>query len=61
VNKTSESGVANGRAKRLKFRTRAFRDEFNTTVWQIADGAGDFKTGGDSFSRVAKADALDAA
>ena len=39
----------------------AFGDEFDAAVGQVADGAGDFKTGGDGLGGVAEPDALHAA
>jgi hypothetical protein len=45
-------------AKSVKLVAAAFGDEFHAAIGQIADGAGDFKTGGDGFGGVTKAHAL---
>ena len=58
--KSSQPRVADGRAKRIKFLACALGDEMDSTVWQVADGAGNFKTGGDIFCGVTKPDSLDA-
>ena len=55
ADKASKSRAANGLAEGFQFLARAFGDEFDATVGQIADGAGDFKAGGDGFGGVAKA------
>ena len=59
--KASKTFIANGGAERLEFCARALGDEFDPAVRQIANGAADFKTGGDGFDGITKADALHAA
>ena len=61
ADKASKSRTADGDAKRFQFFGRAFGDQFHASVRQIADDAGDFKTGGDGFRGVAKPDTLHAA
>ena len=61
VNKASETFMADGGAERIQLRVHAFGNEFNAPVGQVADDAGDFKTGGDGFDGIAESDALDAA
>jgi hypothetical protein len=60
ADKSSKTCIMDGRAKRFEFGGCAFGDEFHATVGEIADGAGDFKTGDDGFGGVAEADALHA-
>jgi len=58
TNKASKSRAANFPSKGFKFFARAFGNQFNPSVRQIADDTGDFKTGGDISYRVTEADAL---
>ena len=58
ADKASKSRIADGGAKGFQFLARAFGDQFHAAVGQIADGAGDFKSGGDGFRGVAKPDTL---
>ena len=61
ANKASKTFIANGSTECLKLLARAFSDQFDAAIGQIADNAGNFKTGGDGFDGVAKANALHAA
>ena len=61
ADKASKTFSADGGAERLEFRAGTFGDEFDAAIGQIADGAADFKTGGDGFCGIAKPDALHAA
>jgi len=60
ADKSSKTCIVERGAESGEFRMAAFGVEFHAAVGQIADGAGDFKTGGDGFGGVTKADALHA-
>jgi len=58
TDKASKSCATNGVMKCLQFPAGALGNQFNASVRQIADEAGDFKAGGDGFRGVAKPDTL---
>jgi len=59
--KSSKTCIMERGAESFKFRVAALGDEFHAAIRQIADGAGDLKTGGDGLGGVTKADTLHAA
>jgi hypothetical protein len=61
ADKASKSRAANRITKCLQFIPRTLRNKFDPAIRQIADGAGDFKTGGDRPGGVTKTNALHAA
>jgi hypothetical protein len=60
ANKSSKTCIAEGRAVVLEFGLEAFDDEFDTAIGQVADGADDFKAGGDGLGGVPEPDTLNA-
>jgi len=61
LNKASKTFIADGGAKRLEFGGGTFGAEFDAAVGQVADDAGNIKTGGDGLDGVTKSHALHAA
>ena len=61
ADKASKTFSPDGGAKGSEFFARAFSNEFDAAVGQVADVAGDFKTGGDGLDGITKPDALHAA
>jgi hypothetical protein len=61
ADKASKTFSADGGAEGVEFGARAFGGEFDAAIGQVADCAGDFKTGGGGFGGVAKTHALHAA
>ena len=61
MDKSSETCRVQFRAESLEFRAVALGDEFDAAIGEIADGAGDFKAGGDGLGGVAEAHPLHAA
>ncbi len=61
TDKTSKTFIADGHPKRLEFGPGTLGDEFDAAIGQVADGAGDFKTGRDGFGGMTKSNALDTA
>ena len=59
-NKSSQTCIVQRGAESVKFRVGTFRDKLDPTIRQIFYRAGDFKTGGDSFGSITKADTLHA-
>jgi len=58
ADKASKSCATDGVTKCLQFPAATLGNQFHPSVRQIADGANDFKTGGDGFRSVTKPDAL---
>ncbi len=58
-NKSSKTCTKNRGAKLLQLSSVALGNQFNPSVGQVADDAGNFKAGGDGFGGVTKTDALD--
>jgi hypothetical protein len=58
ADKSSKTCIVQRRAESVKLFASAFGHQFDPAVGQIADGAGDFKPGGDRLGGVAKAHAL---
>ena len=58
ADKGFQSRIAYGIAESSKLFAHTFGDQLDSTVGQIAHGAGDFKSGGDGFRGVAESNTL---
>ena len=58
LNKSADFGIANRDQELFEFGLLSFGDQFDSTIVEIADCAGDFKTGCDRLHGVAKSNSL---
>src|SRR6516165_10791274 len=58
ADKSSKTCIFQSGAKSFQLGALAFANQFDATVGKIADGAGEFKAGGDGLGGVAEAHAL---
>jgi hypothetical protein len=61
ADKSSETCIMEGGTESVKFITQTLGGEFDASVRQIADSAGDLKAGGDGLGGIPETDALDPA